>query len=77
MMMKFKISNVTLKDAVITPLGPLLVHAQPRAVLVYNKEPLMIVTASQFKSTEQVAQMLFSFLTGPNGRPAQFHVELG
>ena len=56
--MKFKISNVTLNDAVTTVLGLLGLVAVSHVVLVFKNEPSMIATVWSFKSIDKSVPML-------------------
>ena len=56
--MKFKISNVTLNDAVTTVPGLLGLVAVPLVVPVFKNEPLMIATVWLFKSIDKSVPML-------------------
>ena len=56
--MKFKISNVTLNDAVTTVLGLLGLVAVQHVVPVFKNEPLMIATVWSFKSIDKSVPML-------------------
>ena len=56
--MKFKISNVTLNDAVTTVPGLLGLVAVPHVVPVFKNEPLTIATVWSFKSIGKYVPML-------------------
>jgi len=56
--MKFKMSNVTLKDAVTTVHGLLGQVVRQLVEAVFKNEPLMIVMASSSKSTDKYVPML-------------------
>ena len=56
--MKFKISNVTLNDAVTTVLGLLGLVAVLPVVPVFKNEQLMIATVLSFKSIDKSVPML-------------------
>ena len=72
--MKFKISNVTLNDAVTTVPGLLGLVAVPHVVPVFKNEPLMIATVWSFKSIDKYVPMLLLLVTGLNGVLAVLNV---
>ena len=72
--MKFKISNVTLNDAVTTVPGLLGLVAVPHVVPVFKNEPLTIATVWSFKSIDKYVPMLLLLVTGLNGVLAVLNV---
>ena len=74
--MKFKMSNVTLKDVATITHGPTGALAVPHAVPVIKNVPSLIAMVWLFKLIVNDVPMLLSSLNGLNGVPAVLNVAM-